>query len=446
MELNELKASFLSCTWDIGSQLKDHIYRRSEAAFAAGDSARDSIKTEKQIQERQRRLRREFIKNLGGLPSSENPLKAKVVGKVECDGFRIEKVIFQSRPNVFVTANLYLPDGITKPRGAVQFLCGHHESAKHTPEYQTVCLYLVKAGLVVLAQDPVGQGERYSYYEKKIDKMTIHATCPDHDHAGSQTLAVGDSLARYFVHDAMRGIDYLCSRPEVDPKKIGVTGNSGGGTQTSLMMLCDKRVAAAAPGTFIMNRQSYMYSGQAQDAEQIWPGVSALGLDHEDILLMMTPKPVCVLAVKYDFFPIEGTRRTVQRCKRFWKICGKAGGLDIVEDTFTHSYTRNLARAGAEFFSKNLLGKKVTVKDKDVEPIEGSKLWCTKSGQVRGEIKGAKFVFEENLERLKEIEKKRKAVPAVRRKKAAAGWLKKRVFANRQLCLNFNLKRNASLF
>ena len=170
MELSDLKAGFLSSTWNVGSQLKDHVYRRSEAAFAAGEAARDEIKTEKQLKERQRRLRRAFIKNLGGLPSSQTPLNAKVVGRIKCDGFRIEKVIFQSRPKVFVTANLYIPDGITKPRGAVQFLSGHHETAKHTPEYQVVCLYLVKAGLVVLAQDPVGQGERYSYYEKEIDK------------------------------------------------------------------------------------------------------------------------------------------------------------------------------------------------------------------------------------------------------------------------------------
>jgi hypothetical protein len=93
------------------------------------------------------------------------------------------------------------------------------------------------------------------------------------------------------------------------PRWIGVTGNSRGGTQASLVRLADPRVAAAAPATFIMNRETYQRTGQPQDAEQIWPGFTGAGFDHEDILLAMAPKPVCVLAVTSDFFPIEGTHR-----------------------------------------------------------------------------------------------------------------------------------------
>src|SRR5258705_11189966 len=118
----------------------------------------------------------------------------------------------------------------------------------------------------------------------------------------------------------MRGVDYMLTRPDIDPNKIGVTGNSGGGTQTSLMMLGDPRIAAAAPATFIMNRETYMNCGGAQDAEQIWPGFTAAGYDHEDILLAVSPKPVRVLAVQYDFFPIEGLRRHAERCKPIWKM------------------------------------------------------------------------------------------------------------------------------
>ena len=163
----------------------------------------------------------------------------------------------------------------------------------------------------MLAQDPVGQGERLSYFEPDTKNNPVGVVTRDHDYAGAQGRFLGDALARYMLHDAMRGIDYLISRPEVDPAKIGVTGNSGGGTQTSLVMLVDPRVVAAAPATFIMNRDTYQRTGQPQDAEQIWPGFTGAGLDHEDILLAMAPKPVCVLAVTSDFFPIEGTRRTV---------------------------------------------------------------------------------------------------------------------------------------
>jgi len=420
--------------YDLRDQLKKHVYGRSTEAFARGDAARDAICAPRDLVRRQALMRRKFIAALGGLPPIGGPLRSRVTGEVRGDGFRIEKVMFESRPKVFVTANLYLPDGVEKPRGAVLFVCGHSEKAKHEPDYQAVCQLLAQTGLVVLAQDPIGQGERLSYYEASIRDTTVRWGTGEHQYVGSQCVPVGDSLARYFVHDAMRGVDYLCSRKEVDPRRIGVTGNSGGGTQTCLMMMCDPRVAAAAPGTFLMDRQTYQWVGGCQDAEQIWPGMTAEGFDHEDILLMMCPKPVCALAVQYDFFPIEGTRRTVERSRRLWKLFGKEDHLRLVEDASTHKYTTNLAVAAAEFFSRHLLGRKVTPRPDKVSPFEPSLLWVTRSGQVRGEVAGARGVFEENLERVKECERARKALPAAKRRKAALAWLKKQVFRDRKPC------------
>ena len=181
----------------------------------------------------------------------------------EGDGFRIEKIIFESRPRHYVTANLYLP--LNRPAGrtaAVLFLSGHHNTAKVVPEYQIVCQTLARAGLIVLSQDPVGQGERLSYFEPATKTNPVGIGTRDHDYAGVPARLLGDTLGRYMLHDAMRGIDYLISRPEVDPAKIGVTGNSGGGTQTSLVMMVDPRVAAAAPATFIMSREAYQRTGQ----------------------------------------------------------------------------------------------------------------------------------------------------------------------------------------
>ena len=365
-------------------QLRELVYTRSEEAFAAGDSARDGVVTVAALRRRQRRARATFLAGMGGLPRLNTPLNARGAGTFREKGFRIEKVIFESRPGTPVTANLYVPDGVTSPRGAVLFLCGHHEQAKHAREYQMVCRHLVKAGLVVLAQDPVGQGERVSYFEKRLGRTTVNWGTTEHDHAGAQCLPLGDGIARYFLHDAMRGVDFLRSRPEVDSLRIGVTGNSGGGTQTSMMMLADPRIAAAAPGTFIMNRRTYQQTGGAQDAEQIWRGFTKAGFDHEDILLGMCPKPVCVLAVTSDFFPIEGTRETVRRCRRLWKMAGRTADLELVEDVSTHAYTPVLAQAAARFFSRHLLGKAVAVDSAAIETLEPRRLWCTRSGQVRG--------------------------------------------------------------
>ncbi len=374
-----------------------------------------------------------MVANLGGLPSVTTPLNARVTGTVSGEGFRIEKVIFESRPRHYVTANLYIPSTLPAGRSAaVLFLSGHHNTAKVVGEYQSVCQTLARAGLIVLSQDPVGQGERLSYFEPDTQKNPVGMGTRDHDHSGAQLRFMGDTLARIMLHDAMRGIDYLISRAEVDPAKIGVTGNSGGGTQTSLVMLADPRVAAAAPATFIMSRDAYQRTGQPQDAEQIWPGFTAAGFDHEDILLAMAPKPVCVLAVTSDFFPIEGTRRTVTRGRRVWEIAGKGAALALVEDDSTHSYTPNLAKAAAAFFAQHLLGRTVDLKTFEPKLLPAEQLYATKSGQVRGELADAEFVFEANLQRYKEAEATLAAMAPAERKTRARDWLRTQVMRQRE--------------
>jgi len=323
---------------------------------------------------------------------------------------------------------MYIPNDLQGPTAAVLFVCGHHEQAKHQDEYQIVCRHLVSAGFVVLAIDPIGQGERFSYYRPETGTSSIRWGTHEHDHVGAQCLPLGDALGRYFVHDAIRGIDYLCTRPEVDPDRIGLTGNSGGGTQSSMIMMADPRIAAAAPATFIMNREEYMYAGQAQDAEQLWPGLSKTGFDHEDILLAMAPKPVLVLAVAYDFFPIEGTLKTVSRVRRFWEMRGKADLLQCFVDRCDHHYTPLMAVKTAEFFSEHLLGDKRTPCSDTIRYIDPPLLWCTEKGQVIEQFADSRIVYDENLDRLREVAENRKYLGEPR------AWLRDKVFGGRKPC------------
>lgn len=415
-----------------GSQLKDYIYARSARDFSQGDADRDAIRTPEALRVRQAAVREFIVRSFGGLPSSDSPLHPRVTGTVEGNGFRVENVIFESRPRHYVTANLYLPNDRTGPTAAVLFLCGHHTTAKQVDEYQIVCQTLAQAGLIVLAMDPIGQGERLSYYEPETKRALVRAGTGEHEHAGIQMRFVGDSIARYFLHDAMRSIDYLITRTEVDPARIGVTGNSGGGTQTSLVMLADPRIAAAAPATFIMSRESYQWTNQPQDAEQNWPGFTRAGFDHEDILLAMAPKPVCVLAVTSDFFPIEGTRRTVARARRSWNLHQRGQDLELVEDRSTHSYTPRLAQEAARFFSHHLLQRELDVSKLQAAPFPPEALHATRSGQVRGELPDAAFVFEANLARALEAESMRNALPPAARKARAVTWLRDQVFRDRE--------------
>ncbi|MEI7028142.1 alpha/beta hydrolase family protein [Paenibacillus sp. y28] len=419
--------------FDVKSQLPRWVHEQAMRAAEKGERAREAIQDPEGLKQRQREIQEGFVRCLGGLPDSDTPLNPQITGIITGNGFRVEKVIFEPRPQVYATANLYIPDGIITPRGAVLLLCGHREQAKHCDEYQTVCHYLVHAGLIVLALDPIGQGERFGFYNPET-KEAYATSVNEHENVGRQCLPIGDSFARYMLHDGMRAIDYLCTRPEVDASRIGVIGHSGGGTQTSLLMMADPRVAAAAPGGFIMNRPYFLLTGKAQDAEQKWPGFSALGFDHEDIILAMAPRPVLVLATTYDSVPIEGARHTVEVNRRFWEMLGRADSLNIFEDENVHKFSVPLAKAAARFFSLHLIGSPVEPQEDQIQLIPAEQLWCTQSGQIIGEIAGAKNVHSENTERLASFEQKRKALTDDVLKKQGLDWLRQRVYFNRKAC------------
>jgi cephalosporin-C deacetylase-like acetyl esterase len=325
----------------------------------------------------------------------------EVVGRLAGDGFDVEKVIFQSLPRVYVTANLYVPRGLAGPTGAVLFVCGHAEEAKTYPLYQAVCQRLARNGLVVLAIDPLGQGERKSYLDAEGRELVRWGTV-EHSYAGLQCWWLGHSVARYFVHDARRAVDYLLTRSEVDPARIGITGNSGGGTQATWMMLLEPRLAAAAPGTFVTRRREYLWTGQAQDAEQIIPGGTAAGLDHEDYLIAMAPRPVLVLAVDYDFFNVEGTIATVERARRVYRLLGHEDQIGLARARSTHEYHPDLARAATEFFVRHLRGGDPTgpieVDHAEPRPLPPEDLRCTRSGQVLLDRPDTRRVFDLNLD------------------------------------------------
>ncbi|MDD2503872.1 MAG: prolyl oligopeptidase family serine peptidase, partial [Clostridia bacterium] len=205
------------------------------------------------------------------------------------------------------------------------------------------------------------------------------------------------------VHDGICALDYLASREDGDEKRIGVTGSSGGGIQTSmLMMAAPEKIAAAAPGAFITDREAIMYSRAPQDLEQIWPGMVSDGFDHADILACMAPKPVMLLADDSDFFPLEGTDRTIAKAKPLWEIFNKGDALEIATDASLHAYTWNLTNAAADFFSRALTGFPC----KYMESISVSApkdLYATETGNVVKSL-NSRIIHDFVEDELKEIE------------------------------------------
>ncbi len=383
--------------YDVSFQLQRHVYRRSEALFEQGERYKDRLVTAAQVYAWQEQVRARTLAAIGGMPPSDTPLNPEERGTVQGDGFVVEKVIYQSMPEVFVTANLYLPANLTQPTGAVLFACGHAEAAKAHPTYQAVCQRLARNGLVVLALDPYGQGERKSYLDGS-GREDVRWGTAEHTYAGYQCWWLGHSIIRYFVQDARRAIDYLCQRPEVDAARIGMTGSSGGGTQTAWMMLLESRLAAVAPATSLSRRRDYMWTGQAQDAEQHLPGGTAAGIDHEDCLIVMAPRPALVLAADYDFFNIEGAVATVERARRVYGVLGTEQNLELVRATCTHQFHPQLAQAATAFFVQHLLGRdRASVDHSEPHPFDAGALQCTDSGQVLLDRPGTRRVFDLNL-------------------------------------------------
>src|SRR5262249_38330953 len=150
-----------------------------------------AIKTPEDIARRQRELRGFFLRSLGDRPQ-RTPLNPRVVGTLPRDGYRVEKVIFESRPAHHVTANLYLPEG-RPPLPGVLVPCGHSDNGKAYEGYQRACILLAKNGMAVLCYDPIGQGERYQRLDPAGQPVVRGTT--EHTMAGIGAILVGRQAA-----------------------------------------------------------------------------------------------------------------------------------------------------------------------------------------------------------------------------------------------------------
>lgn len=367
-------------------QLIDYLRRRSERAFRTRERERQDVRTREDFERYRARMRENFLAAIGGLPEEKTPLDAQVTGTLEADDHVVEKVIYHSVPNFPVTANLYVPKSRlgAEPGPAVQFVCGHAEQAKSHTIYQKVCLDLARDGFVVLAVDPPGQGERFQFIDRNTGLQRVKWGTREHSYAGMGYELAGMSIMRQFMWDDIRGFDYLASRPEVDPNRIGVTGNSGGGLQTTFLMMCEERIAAAMPCTFVMDYESYMKCGQAQDSEQNLHACFIDGPDHDDYLTAMAPKPVRVGLAAYDFFPIEGALAAIEKARRMFELYGEEGKgkLDYTVAPTTHQYSSYLRESAVNFFRKALRGDEEAFKTEDPETVPSEKLNATATGQV----------------------------------------------------------------
>ena len=332
-------------------------------------------------------LIKEKLRKIAGPFPDKTPLDVKITGKLKKDGYTIEKLIYESFPGYYVTAALYIPDGVKKKAPAIFYACGHTLEGFRAPAYQHIIVNLVKKGFVVFTIDPMGQGERYEYWDKENDQPGI--TIPDHEHsyAGAQCLISGYSTARYFIWDAMRGIDYMLTRKEIDPDRIGMTGRSGGGNITAYLGALDERIHAAAPECYITSYEYIYKSIGPQCAEQNLYKMIQEGLDHADFIEARAPKPTLIIGTTRDFFSIQGTLDSYNEARKMYRILDFEENLSIALDDTVHKSSKKNREAMYAFFQK-YLDNPGNSQDMDVEVPDPSELKVTETGQIATALSG----------------------------------------------------------
>ena len=397
---------------DPGLMLVHHLNDLTRACLATRQDKISKLKSAEDWKTRQAVVRQTLDQILGPWPA-RSPLNPRVAGVLHKDGYRVEKIVFESMPNFFVTGALFIPEGHAGRGPAILDVIGHSTQAFRRDIYQNVILNLVHKGFVVLTIDPLGQGERLQYFDPQQGKSIVGSSTQEHSHAGVQCFLTGQSIARYFTWDGIRAIDYLLTRPEVDPDRIGVTGLSGGGTQSSYIGAVDPRVLAVAPTGFITSISRLLGSIGPQDAEQIFYHGPLLGIDHADLLEVRAPKATLQVTTTRDFFSIQGARETAAEVRQVFEILGHPDHFKQVEDDYEHGFTKKNNEATYAFFQKYL--------DLPGSPREAAypflteqELTVTETGQISTSLH-SETVFSINLQEaeplLKRLEERRQDLP-----------------------------------
>ena len=371
--------------------MQDFLVEQVAAAHQRSVEAKAALDSPAAAEAYVNSVRQKIAASFGPTPE-RTPLNPRITGVIDRDQYRIEKVIFDSQPDFPVTANLYLPKTSGQVPGVVG-TCGHSSNGKAAEAYQSFAQGLARQGYACLIYDPIGQGERLQYASPpEFGKSKYGAGVREHIHAGNQQFLVGQFLGTWRAWDGIRALDYLLSRPEIDPQHVGVTGNSGGGTMTTWLCGLEPRWTMAAPACFVTTFLRNAENELPADTEQCPPHALALGLEHEDFLAAMAPKPVIILAKERDYFDVRGSEAAFARLQRLYALLGKPDNIALHVGPTEHGYSIENREAMYAWFNR------VTgVSDAQAEPelkIESDEtLQCTSSGQVASDRPATVFSF-----------------------------------------------------
>lgn len=304
-------------------------------------------------------------------------LCAEITRVIQMDGYRIENTIIQSMPDYYVPVNVYIPERKEKKIPAVIVPMGHWPEGKKLSNNQILCANFAKKGIIAATYDPPCQGERDMFPEKQEEKLGDDMwAVMEHLIPGIQCYLLGENLMSYFLWDGMRVIDYLCSRPDVDPARIGCTGQSGGGTQTQYLTVLDDRIRVASPIQSVTKQTWGLRSGGVGDAEQSPIGRDRdFALDLADNLWAAFPKPVMLNIGLRDMFDLRGLRHVEAEAGSLYRLLGHGENFAVYEDDCEHIITEKIRKNAYRWFTKWFLGNEDDTED-EIKILGNSDLRC----------------------------------------------------------------------
>jgi dienelactone hydrolase len=294
-----------------------------------------------EVQARIRQVRSALRKCLGLPPGALPARPTRVIERpaVQLDGLSIRPLAIERGSGWYVTAHLYLPDGLTRPAPAVLHVHGHSYDGKSAPFYARRCRGLARRGFVALFVDFPEADER---------KGTGHALW--------YPVLAGITLQGIMIEDNSAAVTYLSSLPFVDPARIGVTGSSGGGNQTAFFAALDERVAAAAPcNAPCMIAEHCAHGSDAYCHCEAVPGMVGAGLEYHDLLAAAAPRAVRVFSgIRDPLFPVVGARRAVEEASFAHAALASKLGCTHEEHYCEHACPTDFREGVYRFFEQAL--------------------------------------------------------------------------------------------
>lgn len=359
-----------------------------DAAFAEAAGSRAGM--ERYVADVRARMR-----SIAGPLPERGPLNARTVGTVQGDGFVVEKVIYQSEPGRYVTAHLYRPEKIRGRIPACVEMPGHGAAGKGNGSAQAVLM--ARNGIAVILVDPLGQGERMQLTDAQGGDATRGATT-QHTLLNVPYVLLGSSLAAQQFFDNSRAIDYLLTRGDIDPERIGCYGFSGGGTMASYLVALDERIRCACVGLFFSSRLRTLELTGPSDGCQQMPFEGSAQIEGADLVLAMAPRPVIILDGKYDFVDHWGALQGFEDLRRAYTALGHPERVAQYYAEDGHATPPDVQQHLIGWFRRWLLQDPSPAAEST--PWRGSDMLCTAAGQVNMEFPDAQSTMQATLARM----------------------------------------------